>query len=157
MTMRLRAQMPDDETRPPRGSGWVVGVVGVILLVVSFGYEAIEHSGHPNGYLGRNWDVAVRGPWPYPTELVQTVLIIMALDALFGVWFLQRRSTTTLAVRSLTFASLNFIGMLLMVPMMMHSGSPFGELFLWLFFATCWGVLFAVIARVANRPPKKPT
>jgi hypothetical protein len=157
MTMRLRAQMPGDQTPPPRARGWGVGVAGVIFLVVNFGYEAIEHSGVPNGYLGRNWDIAVRGPWPYPTELVRNCLIIMGLDALFGVWFLQRRSTTSLPVRSLTFAALNLLGMVLMVPMMMHAGAPFGEMLLWLFFATCWGVLFAIIARVANAPPKKPT
>ena len=84
----------------------------------------IVGSGVPNGYKGRNWDLAVDGPWPYPTDDVRSFLIVMALDALFGIWFLQRRSTTTLPVRSLAFGLINGLAIVAMAPMMMHAGQP---------------------------------
>lgn len=68
----------------------------------------------------------------------------MWLDALLGIWLLQLRSKTTLPVRSLTFASINLLGIGLMFPMMIPS------LFGWLVYATGWCVAFAIGAGVAG-------
>lgn len=159
MGIRVRAEMPGDGTSPARARGWQLGAAGIVACAIYWLHTMITSSAVPNGYRGRHWDVAVDGPWPYPTSEVRNLVLLLALDALVGVWFLQRRSKTRLALRGLAFGLLNFLGLVLMVPLMMHIGQPLASFAGWLLFASGWGVLFAMAAAIASlaTPPAPRT
>lgn len=150
VTTRVRAEMPGDQTPLPRAPGWQIATIGLVVLLGNAAHGMIVRSAHPTGYKGRHWDVAVDGPWPYPTDDVRTYLIVMALDTLFGIWFLQRRSKTSLALRSLAFGLINLLAIVAMVPLMMHAGEPLTSLLGWFLWATAWGLLFALCAGIAG-------
>lgn len=148
--MRVRAQMPEDRTPPPRAPGWQVGVLGLLAIAAYSAIHLAIRSGEPNGYRGRNWDFDRDGAWPYPTDAVRIYLIVISLDFLLGAWLMWSRSRTSLPARSLLFAFLNFFGLVMMAPLMMHAGYPDSGFFGWLLFASGWGVLFAMLAGIIS-------
>lgn len=141
--------MPGDPL--PRPRGWIIGAVGVLLIMIYIAWRTIEAASVPNGYSGRNWDVTVDGPWPFPRERVITWLSMMALEGGLALWVLASRWRTSLVVRSAALAMASTVLMFAMSPLLIHSSAPVPQHLAWLFLAAGWFFVCALAAALAER------
>ncbi len=145
--LRVRAPMPVDPPARPRPAGWWLVVGGLVLLMALVVIQTLRHGAHPSGYRGRHWE----GPWPYPTEAIETWLSIMAAEGLALCLLLRGRGDAPLGVRALFLGILMLIVLLALSPLAMHAGTPIAEHFAWMGGASIWLVACAIAAGIAWR------
>jgi hypothetical protein len=143
--MRVRADMPVD--RVPRGRGWAVAVLGMIILALGFGVAEVFDASHPSGYRGAHMNPA---DWVYPTDEVRTWLIVIGCETLFACRILAARTRSSIGTRALMLGAAMFTGLWVMLPMAMHASSPPIDHLVFLFFASIFLGLFAVGSMVVH-------
>lgn len=143
--VRVRAPMPGAPAQP-RPAGWWIAAAGLVVLMVFIAIQTLRDGAHPSGYRGAYW----QGPWPYPTEEIETWLSVMAAEGLVICLVLRARGPVPVGARALALAIVMFFAMIGLVPIGMHAGTPIPEHFGWMALATIWLVACAIVAGLAR-------
>jgi hypothetical protein len=141
--MRVRADMPVDQV--PRGRGWAVAVLGMIILALGFGVAEIIDASHPSGYRGAHMNPA---DWVYPSDDVRTWLTAIGCETLIACLLLAARTRISVGFRALLLAGLFFCGLCCLGLFAMQAASPFIDYLVFMFFASVFLGLFAIVSMV---------
>jgi hypothetical protein len=143
--MRLRADMPVDTV--PRGRGWAVAVLGMVILALGFGVAEVFDASHPSGYRGAHMNP---GDWVYPTDAVRTWLTAIAAECVVACLLLAARTRVSVGARAMFLGGMLFCGLVLFAPFAMHADSTFIDHIVFMFFASVFLVVFALGSMVVH-------
>ena len=132
----------------PRGIGWRVAVLGLLIIYVGMAVSVLVDATTPSGYRGAHPEPG--HPWVYPMEDVQFSLTAITIEFLIASLFLFVRSRTSIWTRALALAFVQFFAMVFFGMLAMHATKPFIDHIVYLFFACAFLVVFAIGAGVAN-------
>lgn len=132
----------------PRGIGWRVGVLGLLLIYVAMVVSVLFDATTPSGYRGAH--LAPGQPWIYPTDEVAFSLTAMTIEfAITGLW-LSVRTQTSIWTRAVALALLHFCAMFFFGILSIHATKPFTDHLVYLCFAFAFLVMFAIGSGIAH-------
>jgi len=126
-TLPLAVIASERDKLVPRGIGWRVAVLGLLILYVGMAVSVLVDATTPSGYRGAHLRDQ---PWVYPIEDV--------------------RVRTSIWTRAVMFAALHFFAMVFFGILSMHATRPFMDHIVYLFFACGFLVGFAIGSGIAN-------
>ncbi|MEO8840634.1 MAG: hypothetical protein ABI591_21995 [Kofleriaceae bacterium] len=132
----------------PRGIGWRVAVLGLLIIYVGMAVAVLVDATTPSGYKGAHLDPGQ--PWIYPSEDVQFSLTAMTIEFVITSLTLVVRTRTTIWTRAVMLAFLHFCGMCGFGVLAMHATRPFLDHIVYLFFACGFLVVFAIGSGIAH-------
>jgi lysylphosphatidylglycerol synthetase-like protein (DUF2156 family) len=133
--------------KTPRGVGWRVGVLGLAIIYAGIAAIVIIDGMTPSGYKGAH--LPPGAVWLYPWDDVQFSLTAMTIELAISALYLWVRAETGIWLRATLLAVLQFFAMFLFGVMAMHATRPFIDHLVYLFFACCYLILFAIGSKVA--------
>jgi hypothetical protein len=145
--LRVRAPMPAARPVPPRPAGWWIVAAGLVLIMVCIAVQMVRDGAHPSGDRGAHWE----GPWPYPTEAIETWLSVMAAECLVICTVLRGRGPESVGARALVLGLVMLFARIGLSPLGRHAGTPIPEHFTWMGLAAIWLVGCAIMAGLARR------
>jgi hypothetical protein len=135
------------DQREPRGIGWWVGVLGLLILYGWMAVSVLVDATTPSGYRGAHLEGR---PWVYPSEDVQFSLTAMTIEFAITSLGLFVRTRTSIWTRAVMFAALHFFAMVFFGMLSMHATRPFMDHIVYLLFACGFLVAFAIGSGIAN-------
>lgn len=132
----------------PRGIGWRVAVLGLLIIAVGMAASVLVDAMTPSGYRGAHLQPGQ--PWVYPIDDVQFSLTAMTIEFAITSLGLFVRVQTSIWTRAVMFAALHFFAMVFFGMLSMHATRPFMDHIVYLFFACVFLVVFAIGSGIAN-------
>ena len=146
-TLPLAVIASERDKLVPRGIGWRVAVLGLLILYVGMAVSVLVDATTPSGYRGAHLRDQ---PWVYPIEDVQFSLTAMTIEFAITSLGLFVRVRTSIWTRAVMFAALHFFAMVFFGILSMHATRPFMDHIVYLFFACGFLVGFAIGSGIAN-------
>jgi hypothetical protein len=132
----------------PRGIGWRVAVLGLLIIYVAMAVSVLVDATTPSGYRGAHLQPGQ--PWVYPIDDVQFSLTAMAIEFAITSLALFVRAQTSIWTRAVMFAVLHLCAVFFFGILSMHATRPFMDHIVYLFFACVFLVVFAIGSGIAN-------
>ena len=132
----------------PRGIGWRVAVLGLLIIAVGMAVSVLVDAMTPSGYRGAHLQPGQ--PWVYPIDDVQFSLTAMTIEFAITSLGLFVRVQTSIWTRAVMFAALHFFAMVFFGMLSMHATKPFLDHIAYLFFACGFLVVFAIGSGIAH-------
>lgn len=147
-TLESPAPLPRASIAAPRGRGWSVAVLGLVVLYGAMVASVLIDGVHPSGYRAARMPEAA---WEYPWPEVRFSLIAMSLETGVACLVLAWRTSFSIGARAALLGGLYACVMILFAPLTMHATMPFADHLVFLFFAAIFLLGFAIASAIIAR------
>ena len=122
-------------------------MLGLAIIYAGLAAIVVIDGMTPSGYKGAHMPPGM--VWTYPWDDVQFSLTAMTIELAISALYLWLRAETGIWLRAMLLAVLQFFAMFVFGVMAMHATRPCIDHFVYLLFASCYLVLFAIGSKVA--------